>query len=83
MKDLTDALMRRLGRLVTDQTNLTGKYDFVLNFSSVSSSASAADNPMPDLFQALQSELGLELEARKGPVQTVVVDHLERIPTGN
>ena len=83
MKDLTDALMRRLGRLVTDQTNLTGKYDLVLNFSGVSLSASAADNPMPDLFQALQSELGLELEARKGPVQTVVVDHLERIPTGN
>jgi uncharacterized protein (TIGR03435 family) len=83
MKDFIDVLIRRLGRPVSDKTNLTGKYDFVLNYSGTSLTAPVTDAPMPDLFQALQTQLGLKLEARKGPVEMIVVDHVERVPTEN
>jgi uncharacterized protein (TIGR03435 family) len=37
----------------------------------------------PDLFTALQAQLGLKLEAKKGPVEIIVVDHIEKTPIEN
>jgi len=37
----------------------------------------------PDLFVALQEQLGLKLEQRKGPVDLLVIDHLEKAPIEN
>ena len=36
-----------------------------------------------DLFAALQEELGLRLEKEKGPVEMLIVDHMETVPTEN
>ena len=44
-----------------------------------SKSEDSAD-PSPDLITALQEQLGLKLEARKAPLETIVVDHLEKNP---
>jgi uncharacterized protein (TIGR03435 family) len=39
--------------------------------------------PTADLFHAIRESLGLKLEPRKEPVGVLVVDHVERVPTGN
>jgi uncharacterized protein (TIGR03435 family) len=43
----------------------------------------ANDEPLPNLFAAVQSQLGLRLEAKKGPVEMIVIDHMEKTPTEN
>jgi uncharacterized protein (TIGR03435 family) len=42
-----------------------------------------AAEPLPDIFSALQSQLGLKLEQKKVAVEVFVVDHMEKTPTGN
>ena len=74
-----------LGRPVTDQTGLTGKYDFVLEFAPErrpgpgdgANTSAALDTAGPNFEQALKQQLGLKLESTKGPVDVWVVDHVE------
>ena len=72
------------GRLIVDKTGLAGKYDYYLDWTPAAAemapkgadgTPSASD--APGLFTALQEQLGLKLEPSKGPVQIVVIDHLE------
>jgi uncharacterized protein (TIGR03435 family) len=48
-----------------------------------------ASGPAPEaveaasIFTAVQDQLGLKLEAKKGPIETIVVDHSEKVPTEN
>ena len=37
----------------------------------------------PDIFSAIQQQLGLKLESKKGPVEMIVIDHVEKTPTEN
>ena len=41
-----------------------------------------ADTP-PDIFRAVRGQLGLTLEPKKGPVELIVIDHIEKTPAGN
>jgi uncharacterized protein (TIGR03435 family) len=43
----------------------------------------AASNPAPDLVTAVKESLGLRLESRKGSAEVLVIDHIEKVPTGN
>jgi uncharacterized protein (TIGR03435 family) len=45
-------------------------------------SLAARDNG-PTLLQAIQSQLGVKLEQKKTPVEILVVDHVEKVPTEN
>jgi len=91
MQDLADELLSngatRVSRPVKDETGLKGKYDFTLTFAPESAAGNAAaaqlDADLPDIYAALQSQLGLKLEPNKGPVELIVVDHAEKTPTGN
>ena len=81
MTKFADFLSGRTGRPVMDQTNLAGIYSFVLYFTP--EGANANDSSEPDLFAALQEQLGLRLDARRALVELLVIDHVEKIPTGN
>jgi len=82
---LTGMTERELGRFVIDKTGIEGKYDLTLTWSPEDRPAAiangAADNtapPGPSIFTAIQEQLGLKLESTKGPVQTLVIDHIEQ-----
>jgi uncharacterized protein (TIGR03435 family) len=73
-----------LDRPVVDKTALSGRYDFDLEFTPDETQFGGmlgrppSDAPLPGLFAALQQQLGLRLEATKGPVDVLVVDRAER-----
>ncbi len=79
-----------LHRTVIDQTNLTARYDMHLTWAADRPAAAAglddghnaADDTGPSLFSAVQDQLGLKLVPAKGPVPTLVVDHIDP-PTPN
>ena len=68
---------------VLNKTGLTGVFHIHLEFLSNgkpgdASSAAADDPPFPSIFTAMQQQLGLKVEAGKGPREFLVVDHLEK-----
>ena len=76
------------GRIIVDKTGLTGGFDFDLEFTPEPAApggqppAAPADANLPSLFTALEEQLGLKLEATRGPVEVLVIDRVER-PTEN
>ncbi len=68
-------LAAQLSRSVINGTGLTGKFDLSLKY--VRDDAPDAANG-PSLFAALEEQLGLKLEPRKGPVEVMVVDSAEK-----
>ena len=91
---LAEFFSLQLGRPIVDKTGLTGKYDFTLRWAPDESQALPGGAPngqtpvaAPDpngspLFTAISEQLGLKLESGKGPVEVIVIDHVER-PSGN
>jgi len=77
---LTRTLTLMLGRPVLDKTGIAGLLD-AFHLEYVREDA-AADATGPSIFTSLQEQLGLKLEAAKGPVEVLVIDHVER-PTEN
>jgi uncharacterized protein (TIGR03435 family) len=82
MSQLAAQLAGAARRPVHDATGLTGKYDFTLKWVMDWGGPPTADDS-PTIFEALQEQLGLKLEPRKSMVDTLVVDHIEKIPTEN
>lgn len=96
MPQLVQILTQATGRTVLDKTGLTGKYDFTMHWvpddedASMAKAADTAQPPNeatpalsgPSIFTAVQEQLGLKLEPAKGPVECLVIDHVEQ-PTEN
>lgn len=78
MPGLAAALAGVTGYPVIDRTGLTGVFDVNLTWKAEDSQSDG-----PDLFTAIQEQLGLKLESGKTSVDTLVVDHAERIPSEN
>jgi uncharacterized protein (TIGR03435 family) len=70
-------LSRALGRPVVDRTGIQGIFYLWLGWDS------RADPEGPDILTALREQLGLRLEASKGPVDALIVDRVDKVPTEN
>jgi uncharacterized protein (TIGR03435 family) len=91
MDDLVRQLSGQLGQTVLDKTGLTDNYDFTLHWTPDDSRGTTAggqqgghSTPPPEssgtsisIFTALQEQLGLKLESQTGPVEILVIDHVE------
>jgi uncharacterized protein (TIGR03435 family) len=88
LPEIAEMLSGDLKRTVLDRTGIAGRYDFTLEYApeiiepAVNPNEKTADPNGPSIFTALQEQLGLRLEASKGPVQILVIDHVEK-PTEN
>jgi uncharacterized protein (TIGR03435 family) len=87
MENLANVVAGILRGPVADMTGLDGKYDIKLEWSQDEGKPGGdTEKPAdvrPSIFTALQDTLGLRLETRKIPVETLIVDHVERTPTEN
>jgi uncharacterized protein (TIGR03435 family) len=85
MAEFTGSLTGPLRTPVIDRTGLTGRYDFTIDLSS--GFADVKPGEPPDMativIAALRQQAGLNLESRKGPVEILVIDHVEKNPSGN
>lgn len=78
---LVQMLGVQLGANVDDQTGLTGTYDYNLGFVPQRFlAAGAADGPYPDIFTAVDQQLGLELVNGKTPLDVLVIDQASKDP---
>ncbi|HEY4045691.1 MAG TPA: TIGR03435 family protein [Acidobacteriaceae bacterium] len=97
MTTMVKLLSRQLHRTILDKTGLTGNYDITLQWApeegpspmfprpggaQQETAPPSPDSSGPSIFTAIQEQLGLKLESTKGPVATLVVDHVET-PSAN
>jgi bla regulator protein blaR1 len=91
MAQMAHLLTQQTGRTVVDNTGLKGNYDFTLHWTPDQSSpmfngpgggpgpdSSTSSESGPSIFTAVQEQLGLKLESQKGPVEILVIDHVEK-----
>jgi uncharacterized protein (TIGR03435 family) len=76
MPDLAAALGDEVHRQVVDKTGLTGSADITLKWSD-DVAADAGGSNVISIFTAVEEQLGLKLQSSKGPVDTLVIDHVE------
>jgi len=86
---ITRELSPFAGRPVQDETGLSGAFDFQLTWTpdpgepradgdKVKAAGIPVDPAGPSFFSAIQEQLGLKLESKKGQVEILVIDHAER-----
>jgi uncharacterized protein (TIGR03435 family) len=84
---LVNLLPQFVDRQVIDRTGLTGIYDLSLKWTPEATPSlwglpqpplPPADPDVPNIFTAVQEQLGLKLEAGRGPVEVIVIDHIEK-----
>jgi len=86
MEGLATILSRRMDRPVLDMTGMRGYFEVSLEWTPDGyritppvDGASAGTS----IFTAIQEQSGLKLEARKAPIEMIIVDHVEKVPAGN
>jgi uncharacterized protein (TIGR03435 family) len=91
--ELVELLSDQLHRTILDKTALTGKYDIALEWmpeessptfrgteggQQVTNNTPSPESSGPTIFTAIEEQLGLKLESQKGPVDVLVIDHVEK-----
>lgn len=80
---LAQVLTRQMGRTVNNRTGLTGTYELSLHYEPLTAAAlntdeTAASTDRPSIFTAIDTQLGLKLEARKEMVEVLIIDNVQR-----
>jgi uncharacterized protein (TIGR03435 family) len=91
VSQMIDLMTNVLRAPVIDNTGLKGRYDLTLNVAKYAadmaaqgkSMDSAPADPAALISLVLQEELGLKLEAKKLPLELLIVDHAEKVPVEN
>lgn len=82
MQQIAEALGLGLPLLVVDKTGLAGRYDAVLDFGSEGLPAAGESSDeigLPQTIVAVEKELGLKLVKQRALVNTLVIDHIEKL----
>jgi uncharacterized protein (TIGR03435 family) len=97
IRDVAEMLPRLMDRAVADKTGIDGYFNIDLRWTIRTGSemeVTEGREAGPDrrevgpaaqgltIFSALEQQLGLKLEAKRGPIEIVVIDHVE-MPSGN
>jgi uncharacterized protein (TIGR03435 family) len=86
IQEFADFLAQPLDMPIVDQTGLTGKYDFALDFTPYLPDPNNMSPTRPDAMAivkaAMQDQLGLKMDTRKTTVDVMVIDHVEK-PSAN
>ena len=83
MDEFAEWMSRELELPVIDVTGIKGSYDFLLNTRRKTPTGLPVWTNIPILSLAIQEQLGLRLEKRTAPVDVVIIDRAERVPTEN
>jgi len=80
---LANDLSGALGRMVVDNTGLSATYHADLHYTPDNKSTTSGESDTPlSIFTAVEEQLGLKLVPTKGPVECLVIDHVE-LPSEN
>ena len=74
---IAQELAKNVGRVVVDETGIEGRFDVDLKWTPDDGAVNGDADAPPSIFTAVQEQMGLKLEAQKGPVEVLVIDHLE------
>jgi uncharacterized protein (TIGR03435 family) len=84
MREFVRVLSNIMGRTIIDQTGFTRAFDLQLEFATDDAIAGLpeapkpADDSVPSIFVAAQEQLGIKIVSTKGPVEILVIDHIEK-----
>ena len=72
--------MEDMDRPIVNETRLSGNFDFTVEWDARADHiATTQSEPLgSSLFEALREQVGLKLERRRGPVDVIVIDHVEK-----
>jgi uncharacterized protein (TIGR03435 family) len=74
-----ETLTAQVDRPVIDNTGLSGSYSFMLGFEKLNKEGSA----FPDVFGAVEQQLGLKLEPQRAKIEMLFIDHADKVPQDN
>jgi uncharacterized protein (TIGR03435 family) len=83
ISQLVDVLSKVFQMPVVDTTGLTKRYDVTINVAKYIQQSGDRPDPLSIIQMGLQEELGLKLESKKVPLDLLIVDHAEKVPTEN
>ena len=83
LPDLCERLGKVTGRPVIDKTGLDGDYLIVLNYLPLGAINGDPSDPASDIISAVRDQLGLRLEPRRGQVEILRIETIDKVPTEN